>query len=117
MGIVTKSMFLCSMPPLDFVRKYKEAYLYVAVDEERWDCELPNTEAVTFDKYIACRSEESCNDPEVLKHEYAHVKRISKEGGELVFRPKLLFSMACAFIATGNTQNNRYEREARIAEK
>jgi len=116
MGVL-KFMFFNSIPPVQYIRDYKDARVYAAKDVDDWDADLPNTDAITFDHHIVMRTKELCYDITTLKHEYKHILRIQKEGGELCFRPKLLFHMMCAWVATGDATNTKYEREASLAEK
>lgn len=117
MGAISKFMFFNSIPPVHYVREYKDASVYAADDVDDWDADLPNTDAVTFDHHIVMRTKKLCYDKATLSHEYKHITRIQQEGGELSFRPKLLFHMVCAWVATGDTTNTKYEQEASLAEK
>jgi len=109
LGLLSDLCFIHLLRTAEYKGDYAGASLFVAKNLQKWDMDLPQTEALTFGDCIIFRTTQELENPETLHHELAHVQQIKDAGGNLVFFPKYWVSMLKAWLETGDPWDNKYE--------
>ena len=99
-----------------YVRTENGVDLYVYKDPAAWDKTHKDRISFALGELIMFRDKEQLT-PENLRHEMKHCEQIRKRGGFLRFYPGYCYESAKALVLTGDTDNNRFEREAIAAER